>query len=95
MKILVMKMKMFFNSNIISRLSILYVEDSRTTKESISILFNNKFKKIFLANDGEEALSLLYFLYHHNKCHHKILLKKLLRLYTSKSNHLQEGIQSK
>ena len=49
---------MLLDGNIVSTLSVLYVEDSKTTRESMSILLNNKFKKVFVAKDGEEGLSL-------------------------------------
>ena len=49
---------MLLDGNIVSTLSVLYVEDSKTTREAMSILLNNKFKKVFVAKDGEEGLSL-------------------------------------
>lgn len=49
---------MLLDGNIVSTLSVLYVEDSKTTREVMSILLNNKFKKVFVAKDGEEGLSL-------------------------------------
>lgn len=49
---------MLLDGNIVSTLSVLYVEDSKTTREAMSNLLNNKFKKVFVAKDGEEGLSL-------------------------------------
>lgn len=49
---------MLLNGDIISTLSVLYVEDSKTTRESMSILLKNKFKTVFIASDGEEGLFL-------------------------------------
>ena len=49
---------MIVDENIISALTVLYVEDSRTTRESMSILLNKKFKKVYTANDGMEGFLL-------------------------------------
>ena len=49
---------MLLNDNVISTLTVLYVEDSKTTRESISILLNNKFKKVLVGKDGYEGLTL-------------------------------------
>ena len=35
---------MLLDENVISTLTVLYVEDSKTTREAMSILLNNKFK---------------------------------------------------
>lgn len=49
---------MLLNEDIVSTLTVLYVEDSKTTRESMTILLNNKFKKVFVGKDGFEGLSL-------------------------------------
>jgi PAS domain S-box-containing protein len=49
---------MSLSGNIIANLSVLYVEDSKVTRETISIMLKKKFKKVFVAKDGEEGLLL-------------------------------------
>ena len=49
---------MLLDENVISTLTVLYVEDSKTTRESMSVLLKNKFKKVFVANDGMEGFLL-------------------------------------
>ena len=49
---------MSLSGNIIAKLSVLYVEDSKVTRETISIMLKKKFKKVFVAKDGEEGLLL-------------------------------------
>jgi PAS domain S-box-containing protein len=42
--------------NILRESIILYVEDDKDCRESVAAVFNNIFKKVYIASDGEEAL---------------------------------------
>lgn len=46
------------NKNLLSHLTILYVEDDITTRESMNSILVKLFKKVFIACDGEEGLNI-------------------------------------
>jgi CheY-like chemotaxis protein len=41
-------------------MNILYIEDNKEVQFSTNIMFNNFFRKVDLANDGEVGLKLFY-----------------------------------